>query len=178
MYTTITLHRIQGLLARTIKRVANTTTFSVSALELLAYTHSWINGVRTSCNNANDTTEVQAAQVDGYSQWWANHKSNRKSHFNLKMKFKGKCATGIKQFQSSHANTQHIQLAYLLLQVRWFRSCLSTAFYINFMMCLLLVKCNLALGKALVVLMQFSYFVKWSITLRPMVTLCGSFRCA
>jgi len=34
-------------------------------------------------------------------------KSNHKSHFNFKMKFKGKCATGIKQFQSSHANTQH-----------------------------------------------------------------------
>jgi len=65
------------------------------------------------------------------------------------MKFKGKYATGIKQFQSSHANTQY-----------------------NLMMRLLLVMCNLALGKALVVLMQFSYFVKWSITLRPMVALC------
>ena len=41
-------------------------------------------------------------------------KSNHKSHFNFKMKFKAKCATGIKQFQPSHANanTQHIQLRY------------------------------------------------------------------
>jgi len=35
-------------------------------------------------------------------------KSNHKSHFNFKMKSKGKCANGIKQFESSHANTQHI----------------------------------------------------------------------
>jgi len=33
-----------------------------------------------------------------------------KSHFTFKLKFGGKCVTGIKQFQSCHANTQHIQI--------------------------------------------------------------------